>query len=69
MGVFNNFPYTNIHELNLDWIIKKVKYFDETLESIVAEKAEEYFNRIFINAVYDEATETITLSIEEISNG
>ena len=22
---FENFPYTNFHELNLDWIIKKVK--------------------------------------------
>lgn len=23
MGFFNNFPYTNFHELNLDWIIEK----------------------------------------------
>lgn len=25
MGLFDNFPYTNFHELNLDWIIKRVK--------------------------------------------
>lgn len=25
MGVFNNFPYTNFHELNQDWIIETVK--------------------------------------------
>lgn len=25
MSIFNEFPYTNIHELNLDWIIKEVK--------------------------------------------
>lgn len=25
MGVFNNFPYTNIHELNLDWILEQIK--------------------------------------------
>lgn len=31
MGVFNHFPYTNIHELNLDWIIEKVK---EALDEI-----------------------------------
>lgn len=25
MSIFNEFPYTNIHEMNLDWIIAKVK--------------------------------------------
>lgn len=25
MGLFNNFPWTNFHELNLDWIVKQVK--------------------------------------------
>ena len=25
MGLFENFPYTNFHDLNLDWIIQKVK--------------------------------------------
>lgn len=25
MPVFENFPYTNFHELNLDWILKKIK--------------------------------------------
>lgn len=41
MAVFDNFPYTNFHELNLDWIIQKVTemetefqelkdYFDES---------------------------------------
>lgn len=25
MGLFNNFPYTNFHELNLDWLVNKVK--------------------------------------------
>lgn len=25
MALFENFPYTNFHELNLDWIIKQVK--------------------------------------------
>lgn len=25
MGLFNNFPYTNFHELNVDWILQQVK--------------------------------------------
>lgn len=34
MSIFNEFPYTNFHELNLDWIIKEIKNLittDETL--------------------------------------
>ena len=25
MSIFNEFPYTNFHEMNLDWIIARVK--------------------------------------------
>ena len=25
MAIFDNFPWTNVHELNLDWIVKKIK--------------------------------------------
>lgn len=29
MALFENFPYTNIHELNLDWIINELKKMEE----------------------------------------
>lgn len=29
--MFNRFPYTNFHELNLDWIIERVKYCIDTV--------------------------------------
>ena len=29
MGFFNNFPYTNFHELNSDWILQFVKELSE----------------------------------------
>lgn len=69
MGVFEQFPYTNFHDLNLDWIVSKIKEFESTMDAIVAEKAEEYFNNIFIDAVYDADTQTIRLAIEEVNNG
>ena len=29
MALFENFPYTNLHELNLDWIINKLKRIED----------------------------------------
>lgn len=67
MGVFNNFPYTNIHELNLDWIIKKVKELDdevnEKLDSIISERVNELLENISFHAIYDADTETIILEV------
>ena len=34
MGLFENFPYANFHELNLDWILKKIKELDNKVDSI-----------------------------------
>lgn len=30
MALFENFPYTNLHELNLDWLINVIKKIEET---------------------------------------
>ena len=29
MGLFNQFPFTNFHEMNLDWLISSVKELKE----------------------------------------
>lgn len=34
MGLFEQFPYANFHELNLDWILKKIKELDEKVDNI-----------------------------------
>lgn len=34
MGLFEQFPYANFHELNLDWILQKIKELDGKVDSI-----------------------------------
>lgn len=34
MAVYENFPYTNIHEMNYDWIIKQIKDMFENFDKL-----------------------------------
>ena len=73
MGFFNEYPYTNLHEANLDFIIKKVTELDNKVNKILEQKIDEYiekmFNKIMIDATYDEETETIIMKKEIVSDG
>ena len=40
MGMFDHFPYTNFHELNLDWIISAVKELLIEVDSLDSWKEE-----------------------------
>lgn len=63
MDNLNYWPYTNIHELNLDWIIEKVKELDlkvdQDIEQYVQAYIDEHFEEWTVNANYDPNTETI----------
>ena len=37
MGFFNQFPYTNFHELNLNWVISKIKELAQRVEDVPTE--------------------------------
>ena len=40
MGLFDQFPYTNFHELNLDWILsqmKNVEGYVKNIEGVIGE--------------------------------
>ena len=56
-------PYANFHDLNLDWILNKVKELDEfvhtTLEKIIGEEAQKFFESYAFDYLYVEETETI----------
>lgn len=59
----NRFPYTDFHELNLDWILSELKqfrtdFYDNLLDTIV-----KYLNQILPNVIYDKNNENITLQV------
>lgn len=37
MGIFEHFPYTNFHDLNLDWLLRAVKSLKDRLEELIKE--------------------------------
>ena len=63
MDNLNYWPYTDIHELNLDWILEKVKALDAKLDDDIDKYVQEYIDEHFeewtVNANYDPDTQTI----------
>ena len=59
MSIFDgNMPYTNLHELNLDWIIKQVKTLKVQIGNLNPEEVQEKL---------DEFQEDITVIQEDVS--
>lgn len=77
MAVFENYPYTNLHNLNLDFIIKEVQkssakvdelavFIDQNISELVAQYIQQNIDRYYINAVYDEDTRSLLINLEEV---
>ena len=64
----NSYPYSDFHEMNLDWIITQVESLttkvDEIMSDAVLKAIDRYFNSIMPNVVYDESNMVINLNFE-----
>ena len=78
MGIFDNFPYTNFHELNLDWILKMLQQIDKTMSEFVAINALKYADPIQWSIirqyekntiVIDPLTGTAYISVQPVPSG
>ena len=70
MGLFEQFPYTNFHELNLDWVLQAVKGMDVKIDAMndyiqdhLDDAIRDMLDTAFIDSIYDAPTETLILVI------
>lgn len=69
--MFENWPYADLHDLNLDWIIQEIKkqktFFDTQLIPLIEEKVSEIAVNMVIS--YDPNTETLIFTLGGADNG
>ena len=61
MGLFETFPYANFHEMNLDWILHKLKNLETQISNFVAINTVKYANPIIWNITKQYETNTVVL--------
>lgn len=75
---FNDFPYTDFHELNLSWLLKKVIELNETVKNFINLETIKYANPIQWNiatqyekntVVVDPQTGTAYISVAPVPSG
>ena len=77
MGVFHGYPYTNFHDLNLDWILQKMGEFSDKLENFISLATIKYANPLLwdITSQYEENTVVVDkngnayLSVQPVPSG
>lgn len=63
MGLFNQFPFTNFHEMNLDWLINEVKKIQNDISEMEA-PISKYTNVLTLGIVNDGKTPIDTSKIK-----
>ena len=78
MGLFERFPYTNFHDLNLDWILNEIRTMEKTFNDFVSINALKYADPIQWNIVQqyekntiviDPLTGTAYISVQPVPSG
>lgn len=66
MSLFPWFPFTNSHELNLDWILKKIRGYDDRIDEVNSRQDEIDEKLTQVEAtILDTATEVVQDAIED----
>ena len=73
MGFINQFPYSDIHELNLDWLINKTKELEDTTKYLVEEFSKieiltEDYIQAMINAAIAANNEILAQQLIQLKN-
>lgn len=68
MGAFQNYPYTDVHQLNLDWVIKEVKNIKDREDSIdeAVESSKNYAEEAQESA--EQASESLSTFTRQLSD-
>ncbi|MBR2702260.1 MAG: SGNH/GDSL hydrolase family protein, partial [Erysipelotrichaceae bacterium] len=61
MGVFEQFPYANMHEMNLDWLLKKMKELAQAMETFKATESLKFADPILWNITTQYEKSTVVL--------
>ena len=70
MPLFENFPYTNFHDLNLDWILKTIKQFSATMAGLddrIAEIVQEQLDELNLEQIVLEAVTKYGVAINVVA--
>lgn len=64
------YPNNSTEVRNMDYLLQKVEELNQKVDKLMSDKLEEaideYFNKVMITAIYDEANEKIILSKEAV---
>ncbi len=64
MGLFDMWPYTNFHELNLSWLLRKMKELNSTVEDFISLNTIKYANPLQWNITRQYEKNTVVINDE-----